>query len=84
MSKRLSFIIIAGLLCFNILNDYLWSKKIEILDKGMTVLIQSNDNRIGTIYDRLNDLCSRLSSLEKSAVKQSSSGTPFKIVDDKG
>ena len=84
MTNRVGIIIIVGLLCLNMVNHYVWGKRYEGLKTELTTMTQSRQDEMGKIYDRLDDLCSRLSKVEKGLKEASSSDIPFKIVDDDG
>lgn len=84
MTKRVSIIIIIGLLCLNILSNYFWLKRYETANTEMTTMIHSNQAEISNIHERLSELCKRLTKIEKSQREKSQTDLSFKIVDDEG
>jgi len=84
MMKRVSDILIIVLVCTTILSNYFWKKRYDTLDGKLTTIVQSNLKEAESVQERLNDLCARLTQIEKSLKEKSTSDVPFKIVDDDG
>ena len=84
MTNRAGIIVIIGLLCLNILSYYTWGKRYDALRADLTAMAQSSQEEVIGLQDRLDDLCARLSKVEKGLEVAAASATPFRIADDEG